>query len=183
MMKKRKLDIIDEIIIHCTASRCSHPVTAADVDKMHRKRGFEMIGYNFVVEIDGNIVPGRPLNCIPAHCKGYNTHSIGIAYVGGYDERGNVADTRNALQKRALVDLITSLLYFYPNITNISGHRDYANKACPCFDAKKEYAQLLSVARRIDGSHSVFDCLALPPSMFKSNGLEQANPARDDNFI
>ena len=50
---------------------------------------------------------------------------------------------RNHEQKVALEDLIVSLLIVFPTIKKISGHRDYANKACPCFDAKKEYKVLL----------------------------------------
>ena len=64
-------------------------------------------------------------------------------YVGGLDADGKPKDTRNYSQKEALEDLIASLLIVFPSIKKISGHRDYAAKACPCFDAKKEYAELL----------------------------------------
>ena len=54
---------------------------------------------------------------------------------------GKAKDTRNAAQKAGLLKLLQDLKSLYPKAT-IHGHREYANKDCPCFDAKKEYAGL-----------------------------------------
>jgi len=37
--------------------------------------------------------------------------------------------------------LLKYLVAKYPGVT-IYGHRDFANKSCPSFDAKKEYEEL-----------------------------------------
>ena len=81
---------IDSIIIHCSATRAGQDLRAKDIDRMHRVRGFNQIGYNFVVDLDGTVENGRPLSIDGAHCntKGfsglsYNKHSIGICYIGG----------------------------------------------------------------------------------------------------
>lgn len=130
---------INEIIVHCTATPAGRDVSAADIDKWHRERGFDCIGYHYVIRLDGSIEVGRPLDKVGAHCKGHNAHSIGIVYVGGIDENGQYADTRNVLQRATMAYLIYLLGKSFSTIKTVSGHRDYAAKACPCFDARKEY--------------------------------------------
>lgn len=73
-----------------------------------------------------------------AHCRGHNGNSIGVAYVGGLDSRGKAADTRTEAQREALRRLIGELKGRFPEAT-VHGHREFAAKDCPCFDAGKEY--------------------------------------------
>jgi len=49
-------------------------------------------------------------------------------------------DTRTDAQKNALIELMHQLMYEYNKDMTIHGHNEFANKACPCFDVKKEYA-------------------------------------------
>ena len=74
--------VIDEIIVHCTATPQGRAVSVDDIDRWHRQRGFAGIGYHFVVYLDGTVHTGRPIGLAGAHCKGHNAHSIGICYVG-----------------------------------------------------------------------------------------------------
>ncbi len=133
--------VIDEIIVHCTATPQGRAVSVDDIDRWHRQRGFAGIGYHFVVYLDGTVHPGRPIGLAGAHCKGHNAHSIGICYVGGLDLQGHPMDTRTPAQKEALMALVTTLKTQYPH-AKIYGHRHFANKACPCFDAEKEFGNL-----------------------------------------
>ena len=132
---------IDEIIVHCTATKAGQRFTVRDVRKWHLERGFNDIGYHFLILLDGMIQEGRPIEKTGAHCKGHNQNSIGVCYVGGLDKDGNPADTRTDEQKEALLWLLKDLKRQYPNAT-IHSHRDFAKKACPSFDATKEYANL-----------------------------------------
>lgn len=50
---------IDAIIIHCSATKAGQDLRAKDIDRMHRVRGFNMIGYNFVIDLDGMVENGR----------------------------------------------------------------------------------------------------------------------------
>ena len=50
-------------------------------------------------------------------------------------------DTRTEAQKKSLLQLLKMLKKKYPQ-AKIYGHRDFAAKACPSFDARKEYANL-----------------------------------------
>ena len=130
---------IDKIIVHCTATREGRLVTAADIRSWHLRRGWSDIGYHYVVGLNGIIEPGRSLDLVGAHCRGQNTGSIGIVYVGGLAADGKTPkDTRTEAQKLSLRTLIEILKSFYPRAV-VYGHRDFAKKDCPCFDARKEY--------------------------------------------
>ena len=130
---------IDELIIHCTATREGVDFTADDIRRWHvRGNGWSDIGYHYVIRLDGTIEQGRPLERAGAHCLGHNQHSIGICYVGGLDESLQPKDTRTPAQKNALRYLLGRLRRLFPNAT-VCGHRDFAAKACPCFDARSEY--------------------------------------------
>ena len=132
---------IDKIIVHCSATREGQHVTVQQIRQWHLQRNFADIGYHYVVYLDGTVHKGRPLEKAGAHCKGYNAHSIGICYVGGLDRQGKPKDTRTAAQKAALLSLIRELRQRFPRAT-VHGHREFANKACPCFDAAKEYKSI-----------------------------------------
>ena len=89
---------IDSIIVHCSATKAGQDFTAADIDRWHRERGFNGIGYHYVIRLDGRLEKGREIDLAGAHCKGWNERSVGICYIGGLDENGHPADTRrNAL--------------------------------------------------------------------------------------
>jgi N-acetylmuramoyl-L-alanine amidase len=138
-MKKRSLRSLDRIIVHCTATPAGRRVTLAEVRKWHLARGFEDIGYHYLIDIDGNIHQGRPLEYAGAHCVAYNLRSIGICYVGGIDALGTRAeDTRTPQQKAAMQTLIDSLRKRFGQLP-VNGHRDFAAKECPSFDAAAEY--------------------------------------------
>ncbi len=87
---------ITQIIIHCTDSEFGN---AELIDRWHRRRGWNGIGYHFVilngyinsdawtrgrpdVNYDGIVETGRPVSIMGAHCKGQNKDSIGICLVG-----------------------------------------------------------------------------------------------------
>ncbi len=134
---------INYIIIHCSATKAGQDFHASDIDRWHKERGFDCIGYHRVIDLDGTIEKGRNISKPGAHCKGHNADSIGICYIGGLDKDGNPADTRTEAQKESLLEIIKNYKKMFPN-AKVVGHRDMPNvhKACPCFDAKDEYANI-----------------------------------------
>lgn len=125
---------ITEIILHCSATREGHEYHAADIDRWHKARGFSKIGYHYVVTLDGQVERGRKQEEVGAHCLGHNANSLGICYIGGLDVWGQPKDTRTPRQKFTLSVLLTQLHAQFPKAI-IRGHREFAKKACPCFDA------------------------------------------------
>ena len=116
-----------------------------------------MIGYHYVVLLDGTIQAGRPIERQGAHCVGHNANSIGICYIGGLNSKGEPEDTRTQAQKDALSRLIWRLSLQLANagqgMPEVYGHRDLSPdkngdgkitpnewlKECPCFNAHSEY--------------------------------------------
>lgn len=133
---------ITEIIVHCSATPEGKAFTVADINRWHRQRGFDQIGYHYVIYLDGTVHKGRPIEKVGAHCVGHNANSIGVCYIGGCTtDNKHPKDTRTEAQKQALRALLRQLRVQFPNAT-IHGHRDFAVKACPSFDATAEYAHL-----------------------------------------
>lgn len=130
-------------IVHCSATPEGRSLDFESCREDHiRHRGFRDIGYHFYITRDGCIHRGRPLEQIGAHCKGHNRHSVGICYEGGLDARGQPADTRTLEQRASLLALLRELKRVFPRAL-VVGHRDLnPQKACPCFEAVREYKEL-----------------------------------------
>lgn len=133
---------ITEIIVHCSATAEGKQFTVAEIDRWHRERGFRKIGYHYVIYLDGSVHAGRSESETGAHCLEHNARSIGVCYIGGCAADGRTPkDTRTPQQKAALAALLRDLRRRYPG-AKIHGHRDFAAKACPSFDATEEYRRL-----------------------------------------
>lgn len=137
-------DSVRYIIVHCTDTSASNSISIDDIDTWHKARGFSCVGYHYVIRPDGVIMVGRPLACQGAHAVLYNDKSIGVAYVGGRNRAGAVADTRTFAQKISLAWIFGRVLATYPRIDEIIGHNDVSTKYCPCFNAKAEYSNFIS---------------------------------------
>lgn len=114
---------VNLLVIHCSATPEGRVVTAADIDRMHRQRGFAKIGYHRFVRLDGTIERGRQDDVAGAHAQGHNLYSIGICYAGGTDKAGKAKDTRTQAQKASLKLLVIEYMRKYPGI-KVVGHRD-----------------------------------------------------------
>lgn len=152
---KRSRRRIDLILVHCTATPEGKDYTVEDIRSWHtapkpKGNGWSDIGYHYIIYRDGSVHLGRDVDIAGAHCEGFNSHSIGIVYVGGLEyipgkpvSELPVKDTRTEAQKLALLDLLVKLRKLYPN-AEISGHRNYDKKGklCPSFDARSEYRDI-----------------------------------------
>lgn len=124
------------IVIHCSDSPNSLSDkrfdTAGDIHRWHKARGFDGIGYHYVVDESGDEQAGRPVFLKEkgfwkgAHCVGHNSHSIGICLIGKKDFHG--------AQLNQVRQIIKRLLAVWPN-AKVVGHRDVdSRKTCPNFD-------------------------------------------------
>jgi len=135
---------INEIFIHCSATQpkwmasnsCQQKVE--EIRRWHTDKGWSDIGYHFVLDRQGDVCVGRPVERVGAHAKGHNKNSIGICLIGGF---GSDADDKfeehyTDLQRKALDNLIKDLTDRHSN-AKIRGHNEVSFKACPGFRVKE----------------------------------------------
>ena len=64
---------IKQIIVHCTATRPDWwdkktiNEQVKEVDRWHRDRGFNQVGYHYLIGRSGEVVQGRPVEMVGAH--------------------------------------------------------------------------------------------------------------------
>jgi hypothetical protein len=149
---KRK--VTDMIVIHCSATALGRDLGAADIDEMHRAKGWREIGYAQVIKRDGQIEFGRHYDDQGAHVKGHNKHTVGVCLIGGLVANGDAGkeffDTFNRSQEASLIETIKFLKLAYPG-AKILGHRDLSPdldgdgiieehewlKECPTFSVRE----------------------------------------------
>ena len=131
------------LVIHCSATRYDRDFPVEALRGAHKDRGFADIGYHYyITRMASCTAAGRRTRS--GHTPRLERSQSGICYEGGLDERGLPADTRTYAQRCTLMDLLRQLRRDYPS-ARILGHYQLSTnirKACPCFDAEKEYAEL-----------------------------------------
>lgn len=137
----------DTIVIHCSATRAGQDIGVEQITAWHQAKGWETIGYHFVIRRDGTVEAGRLVQMIGAHVQGHNASSIGICLVGGIGADGDAENNFTPDQFAQCKALLEQLLATYPGC-RIVGHRDLSPdtdgdgvieprewiKACPSFD-------------------------------------------------
>lgn len=140
---------ISEIIVHCTATRpdwmWGRPTRekVAEVRRWHvQDRGWKDIGYHFLIDRDGTLALGRPIDQVGAHTAGHNTGTIGVCLFGGFGSAAtdNFFDNFTPEQDKTLRAVLETLSSTYP-IKKVSGHNEYAAKACPSFSVTKWFGK------------------------------------------
>jgi N-acetylmuramoyl-L-alanine amidase len=117
----------NKVILHCSASPQGRGDDAKVIHRWHKERGFDLIGYHYVILEDGTVQNGRPEYCYGAHAKGYNKDTLGICLIG--------EDLFTDEQFGSLSQLLRDLMIKY-NIKrkDILGHYQVSNKSCPNFN-------------------------------------------------
>jgi N-acetylmuramoyl-L-alanine amidase len=115
------------LVIHHTGAE---EKDTEQVRRYHKILGWVDIGYNFVIERNGLVVPGRSLKMPGAHCRaaGMNRKGIGVAIIGNLEEH-----PPEPAQVDALVRLLVRLMrqYHIP-VENVLGHREVPGAATAC---------------------------------------------------
>ena len=135
---------IRKIIIHHTAStkNLDDPAKAIrDIYVWHTlSRGWGDIGYNYIIDQQGNIYEGRYGGemVVGAHAGRGNFGSIGIAVLGNYQDEEPPEAVVTALTalvrekaQRYNIDTEGASLFRGEAYPNVMGHRDIMSTACP----------------------------------------------------
>lgn len=138
-----KPEDVKYLVVHCADTPPDMDIGAKDIDRWHRKRGWNGIGYHYVIRRDGTLENGRDPTIPGAHVKGHNRHSLGICLVGGRASEGTASES-NFTDKQFLTlsVLLEEFVLVNPEL-EVVGHRDLnPGKACPSFDVKSWWQML-----------------------------------------
>ena len=133
--------VVREVIIHCSDTRVlwmhNAPLAekVAEIRRWHmQERGWRNIGYHWVIDLDGQKAPGRAETEIGAHVEGRNAGTLGVCLLGGPGAAATDPFERNftKAQDMALRVLLAEIKRRTP-IARVSGHNEWAPKACPGF--------------------------------------------------
>ncbi len=124
---------VETIVIHHSASARS--TTAAEIRKWHKRKGWDDIGYHYVIEENGEVKIGRRLPTTGAHARP-NEGRVGICITGDNTTPGEEWSTEQLLSARVLV---SALRMVWPGLP-IEGHRDVmapGYTVCPGVDVSE----------------------------------------------
>jgi len=133
---------IKYIVIHCTATPQETRISSI-LRYWKDTLKWKSPGYHAIVAADGTVNKLAEYDQVTNGVAGYNSVSIHFSYIGGVDKNGKPIDNRTVEQKEALLKLINEARALFPNAI-IQGHKDFpkVKKACPSFNAKKEYENI-----------------------------------------
>ena len=127
----KALESIDLLVVHHSASD-PRTTTIETIRRWHvDERGWDAIGYHWVITADGHTHSTRPLTKQGAHAPKANSRSWGVCVVGD-----NTKDRMrwNEDQETALLDLIEAVQRLVPGV-KVLGHRDTGQATeCPGLD-------------------------------------------------
>ena len=123
-------------------------MSAEEVDRWHRERGWNGIGYHRLIRLDGTVEAGRPLAKQGAHVRGHNHDTLAVVYAGGVDAALQPRDTRTDAQIRSLFAVVRGWQRQFGIPTErVLGHYELdSGKACPSFDMDAFRTTLRSLA-------------------------------------
>jgi len=122
--RKKLTKQVQYIVLH--HSGASADQTVEQIHAYHLGKGWIGVGYNLLVDKNGNMYWGRGIDYVGAHCKGYNEISIGICAIGNME-----TDTMTKAQKENIIKLVREVKEYYPSISKIVGHKELEATSCP----------------------------------------------------
>jgi hypothetical protein len=111
---------------HATDAR-STTMRLEKIRMAHRGKGWGDIGYHYIVDRDGRVWQGRPLNWQGAHVKDHNEGNIGVVALGNFDRQAPSSAQIAALNRQ----LSTLMRQYRVPISSVKTHQEWAPTACP----------------------------------------------------
>lgn len=138
---------ITKLVVHHSAS--PRDTTTRDmIDRWHKERKFNQIGYHQVIEGNGRIVAGRPESIEGAHAKGANHGSLGVCVVGNFEN-----EQPNEMQITSLVKVLAGWCKTHGlSQDDIYGHYNVPGgttaTACPGKNLKSQLAAIKTFVKQ-----------------------------------
>lgn len=107
----------------------------AEIRRWHLANGWKDIGYHCVIDRDATVLAGRAKTVIGAGVAGHNSGVIHVCLIGGHGsaETDSFSDHFTHAQDVTLGQMIDAISS-RTQIERVSGHNEYAAKACPGFN-------------------------------------------------
>ncbi|XP_067649910.1 peptidoglycan recognition protein 1-like [Haliotis asinina] len=120
-------------IHHGASAACHTENSCAAMARAYQRdhidsRGFNDVGYSFLIGEDGNAYEGRGWDIVGAHTKGYNSDGLGFCIMGNYMER--LPDSKALDTVQRLIACGVAKGKIQSNYI-LRGHRDVGATACP----------------------------------------------------
>lgn len=122
------------VVIHHTAMRnCKSQIESMYelliIQRFHMQdRHYDDIGYNFLVGEDGTVYEGRGWGVMGAHTKGNNHDSLGIAFMGNFNNDSPSTEALTSVKN--LLESGVTQGFLLPEFL-LLGHRDLGSTECP----------------------------------------------------
>ena len=129
----RYLSQITALVVHHSGSQSDNIKSINDYHETKFKQGG--ITYHFVVDRDGTAYHTRPLSHVTSHCKDFNSKSIGVCFLGDFEN--------NNVPYDAKIPFLDILNFIEPHLGhyNVIFHGDKVTTVCP---GKHLRSQLIS---------------------------------------
>lgn len=131
---------VTEIVVHCAATlpdwMAGRPLAEkrAEIRRWHLARGWRDLGYHWLIDRDGAIMAGRAETEIGAGVVGHNQGVIHICLIGGHGSaatdyfEGHFTGAQDITLRQQIAGIAART-----RIQRVSGHNEWAAKACPGF--------------------------------------------------
>jgi N-acetylmuramoyl-L-alanine amidase len=94
--------------------------------QQHLDKGWSGLGYNFVVDLDGQIYKGRDPKYVPAGILGHNQDSLHICAIGNFENM-----IMPEVQRESLKELVFYCKCLFNTIKEVKGHGELMATDCP----------------------------------------------------
>lgn len=125
-----------KIVVHHSGESDLPDLDFLSISRYHIiEKGWAWVGYHYVIEFYKNqaiAIPSRPLFLPGAHCKGENTTSIGICFVGNFSKSETLVNPHLSDILYIGAGIIASILAFYAiSLDCIYPHSKFSATECP----------------------------------------------------
>jgi hypothetical protein len=123
---------IERLTVHHTAvmldTNANAPARARQHQQYHQELGWPDLAYHFLVDANGNVYEGRPVEAVGDTATEYDPTGHFLVCCEGHFNQQEIPES----QLLALVDVLAwAAEEFQVSADTISGHRDWAATTCP----------------------------------------------------
>lgn len=126
----RKLSRIEFLVVHHSGSQHDSIESINEYHKTKFKQGG--ITYHFVIDKKGDLYQTRPLNHVSSHIKNLNTKSLGVCFLGDYENNRIPFDPKIPFSE--LLNYVSQ----YVDKFEVIFHGDKVSTLCPGIHLKNQ---------------------------------------------